>query len=83
MHDRMYGGWLYNALSASRLRLDAVSIVNEEARIALSGSFLQVGHCDDPRMEAQIRHTALQFRSVRRVSVTINGTPLAELLSEK
>ena len=38
------------------------------------------GECDDPRFEAQIVYTAKQFSTVKDVAVTINGTPMQDLL---
>lgn len=82
--DAYYGeSGLYNALYASNLRVDAVSIVEGEARIALSGQLVLGGACDAPRVQVQLERTALQFSTVQRVAITVNGKPLAEALSSK
>jgi spore germination protein GerM len=38
--------------------------------------------CDEPRVRAQLRETALQYATVDRVSILVDGTPLEELLNE-
>ena len=76
-------GNLYNALHGSKLRLKRVYIRRGEARIYLSGMLATGGVCDSPRVKAQIEETALQFSTVKRVKVFINGTPLDDHLSEK
>jgi hypothetical protein len=41
------------------------------------------GVCDNPRVEAQIEETALQFATVSEVAVFVNGKPLEEIISLK
>ncbi|MFW6135856.1 MAG: GerMN domain-containing protein [Chloroflexota bacterium] len=74
---------LYNALHQSDLTLERVGIVDGEAIIELSGTLMLGGVCDEPRVEAQLAYTALQYRTVDRVSIFINGTPLEALLGER
>lgn len=74
---------LYNALYQSDLKLDSVSIEQGEAIIHLSGPLMLGGVCDNPRVEAQLEETALQFPTVSQVSVFVNGRPLEEVLSLK
>ncbi len=81
---RDYGqSGLYNALYQSSLQLDSVRIENGTATIYLSGSLLLGGECDNPRVEAQLTQTALQFATVRQVSIFINNRPLKDVLSLK
>ncbi len=81
---RDYGqSGLYNALYQSSLQLDSVKIENGTATINLSGSLLLGGECDNPRVEAQLTKTALQFVTVKQVSIFINGKPLKDVLSLK
>jgi spore germination protein GerM len=76
-HHRYYGqSGLYNALYRSRLRLVSASIKGGHARVRLAGRLNLGGECDDPRVAAQLRHTALQFRTVTSVSFTVNGKRL-------
>lgn len=83
-HDQTYGqSGLYNALYRSRLEVASVSIVNAKATIKLTGNLSLAGECDDPRVEAQLKYTALQFSTVRDVAVFINGKPLSSLLGGK
>lgn len=74
---------LYNALYQSHLSIVGVAVANGEARILLTGSLALGGECDNPRVEEQLKAIALQFNTVNRVSVFINGKPLAKLLDLK
>ncbi len=57
------------------LRFDRATIVNGTANIYLTGSLSGLaGVCDDPRAQIQIEETALQFPTVQRVSIFLNGT---------
>jgi spore germination protein GerM len=70
----------YNALYQSELTVDDVTIENREATILLSGDLVVGGACDGPRIRAQLEYTALQFATVDRVAVFVNGESLAEVL---
>jgi hypothetical protein len=73
---------LYNALYQSDLHLENASIdENGLAQVYLSGSYQLGGVCDDPRFEAQLTHTALQFPQMQQVEVFINGERLEDILS--
>jgi hypothetical protein len=72
---------LYNALYQSNLVLQDVAIQNGEAVIRLTGTLQLGGVCDEPRVRAQLRQTALQYETVDDVSIFINGTPLEEFLT--
>ena len=74
---------LYNALQNSQLNLDGVTVEGGTATINLSGDLLIGGECDAPRVEAQIRQTALQFPGVENVEIYLNGEPLASVLSAR
>lgn len=74
---------LYNALYQSTLKLDSAEVVGTTATIYLSGSLVLGGTCDNPRVEAQLKSTALQFSTVRTVNIFINNIPLEEVLSQK
>jgi hypothetical protein len=84
VRDRYYGQTgLYNALSQSSIKVAGVAITNGRATINLTGSFNSAGVCDDPRVVAQIRQTALQFSTVGDVAIFVNGTPIEKILSGK
>jgi 5-hydroxyisourate hydrolase-like protein (transthyretin family) len=72
---------LHNALHQSELTLGPISISQGHAIISLSGSLVLGGACDAPRVQAQLEQTALQFSTVNRVTITINGQPLESVLS--
>jgi hypothetical protein len=84
-HHMYYGqSGLYNALYQSRLRVKKASVVNGTATVYLVGIIRLGGVCDDPRVRAQLRHTARQFRTVRRTTaIFVNNVPLWKRLSEK
>ena len=78
----MYGeSGLYNALYQSDLQVESISLENGKAEIYLTGTMMLGGECDNPRVEAQLKQTALQFSTVQEVSIYINGKLLSEVLS--
>lgn len=80
--DTSYGeSGLYTALAQADLSLDEVGIENGEAVIKLSGDLSLGGVCDNPRVQAQLVETALQFPTVNKVSIFLNDEPLEEALS--
>jgi spore germination protein GerM len=82
---RTYGSdpELYNALSQPELRLVSVSVRRGLAKLSFAGRLVMGGVCDGPRVRAQIEETALQFPTVKKVKVFINGAPLSAYLSER
>ena len=83
-HTQNYGqSGLYNALFRSDLKLDMVTITNGVAEIKLSGALTIGGVCDSPRVQAQLEETALQFSTVQKVNILVNGIRLQDLLSGK
>lgn len=82
--DQYYGeSGLYNPMYQQNLTLDDVTIRNGLAIVQLSGTLVLVGTCEDPRLKAQLEYTALQFTTVDAVQITVNGTPLDDLMSTK
>lgn len=80
--EQFYGqSGLYNALAQSNLKVDQASLDNNKATVYLSGTYSLSGTCDNPRFEAQIKETVLQFAS--EVKVFLNNKPLEEVLSGK
>lgn len=74
----------YNALYQSDLSLSSASIsATGTARVYLSGSLKLGGVCDMPRVEAQLKETALQFSTASRVEIFVNREPLSKVLSLK
>ena len=63
--------------------MDSLSISNGVASVALSGSLKLGGECDNPRVQAQLEQTVLQFPTVTQAEITINGKPLKDALSLK
>lgn len=83
-HTQFYGqSGLYNALFRSDLKVDMVTVANGIAEIKLSGVLTMGGVCDAPRVQAQIEETALQFTTVQKVDILVNGVRLQDLLSLK
>jgi hypothetical protein len=84
VHEQDYGqSGLYNALYQSTLKVDDITLIAAKATIYLSGNVLLGGVCDNPRFDAQIKETALQFSTVKQVSVFVNKIPLEQILSGK
>ncbi len=84
VRQQYYGqSGLYNALYQSDLKLDQVVIENKRAIIHLSGTMALGGVCDNPRVEAQLKQTALQFSTINQVSIFVNNKPLEDVLSGK
>lgn len=84
--DDQYTGQeqLYNSLYQSDLIVEKITINGEgKAIIDLSGSYQLGGVCDNPRFEAQITETVLQFPEINSVEIYINTIPLSEILSGK
>ena len=78
--QRMYGqSGLYDALYQSNLRIDSIDLNQGTATIRLSGELRLNGDCDQARVKAQLQQTALQFKSVDKVEILINGTPIDRL----
>jgi hypothetical protein len=74
---------LYNALYKADLQVESVTIIAHRARVYLTGSLNLGGECDDPRVQAQLEQTVLQFTTVTEADIFINGKPLADAISLK
>ncbi|MBE7553551.1 MAG: GerMN domain-containing protein [Anaerolineales bacterium] len=72
---------LYNTLYQSELKIDDIGLANGLATIYLSGRYTLGGVCDIPRFEAQLEATALQFSTVDRVMIFLNGQAMKDALS--
>jgi LysM repeat protein len=72
---------LRNALWQSDLSVARITRSGSAWTINLTGSLRLGGVCDNPRVQAQLEQTALQFSTVRSVRYFVNGTPLETLLS--
>lgn len=84
IHDREYGqSGLYNALYQCNLKVDSVTLVSGKATVRLSGQTALAGECDNPRVGAQLTEVALQFPTVKEVTVFVNGKTLEQWLSLK
>ncbi len=79
---RDYGqSGLYNPLYQSNLAIQEITRTGTSWTVKLTGTLVLGGVCDNPRVEAQLRQTALQFDTVKQVKFLINGVPLEQLLS--
>ncbi|PKO15274.1 MAG: hypothetical protein CVU39_11765 [Chloroflexi bacterium HGW-Chloroflexi-10] len=82
--DQYYGqSGLYTALYQSDLTIDSLVLVNGQATIHLKGDLIMGGTCDNPRIEEQLKATAMQFTTVTSVKIYVNGTLLEDVLSLK
>lgn len=84
LNEQMYGqSGFYHSLYQSDLEIKSVILDDGEAVIELTGNLKLGGALDNPRVKAQIEETALQFDTVNKVSVFIDGKKLDEVLSLK
>jgi hypothetical protein len=67
---------LYNPLHQSSLKLESVSVGKQTAVVKMVGEYRDGGHCDTPRVEAQLTETVKQFTSVKKVRFFVNGREL-------
>lgn len=72
-----------NFLAGSKLQLDDLLLSDGKVLVKLGGNLVLNGTCDNPRVEAQLVETALQFPEVSEVTIMINGTALQDYLSLK
>jgi hypothetical protein len=80
--EQNYGeSGFYNALYQSDLVVESATVENGLATVYLTGQFALGGVCDNPRFQAQLEYTVLQFPGIEAVQIFINNTPLQELLS--
>jgi spore germination protein GerM len=83
--DNQVGG-LYNFIPKTRstLLFDRAEVQNGTAKVYLTGSLSGLsGVCDDPRAKIQIEETALQFPTVQRVEIYLNGVRNELMPSER
>lgn len=73
---------LTNTLANSTLTADSVTVKDGTAVLALKGDLRIGGICDAPRVQRQLEATALQFPTVKKVDISVNGRPLRDVLSE-
>jgi hypothetical protein len=82
--DQNYGeSGLYNALYQSNLKISSLTLKDGVATIRLTGKMILGGECDSPRVQAQLEETALQFSTVKKVTIYINNVELKKALSLK
>jgi hypothetical protein len=82
--ERDYGeSGLVDILYQSTLTIKQIYVQGGVATVYLEGSMMLGGECDNPRVQAQLEQTALQFPEVTSVQVFINDKTLAEAISLK
>lgn len=69
-----------NPMADTDLEIVNIFILNGEAIINLTGSVTSGGTCEDTRLIAQMTATALQYNTVDRLSVYVDGVSLNNLL---
>ncbi len=57
----------------TQLFYDSVTLNNGVAKLYLSGTMYGPGHCAEPELRAQIEQAALQFSTVQKLEVYLNG----------
>ncbi len=82
-HSEMIGT-LYNPGYASNLAVSDVMVSGESVVVSLTGTYERTkDHCDGRRLIDQLRQTIKQFKSISNIQITINGTPIADVVSRK
>jgi hypothetical protein len=80
--DFFYGeSGLYNALAHFDVEVSRIDLAEGKATVHLTGEYLLVGTCEDPRFLAQLEETVLQFPTIDAVEIFINGENLKEIIS--
>ncbi|EMR00609.1 GerMN domain-containing protein [Paeniglutamicibacter gangotriensis] len=74
---------LVNTLSASELTYVSASVSGDTVTVELSGEILSGGTCDDPRIIAQLTHTAMVAAGTGEAVILINGVDVNKYLSQK
>ncbi len=83
LKDKNYGqSGLYHSLADSSLKVDQIT-AGAVPSVALSGVVSLGGTCDTPRFQEQIEATVRQFTGFETATITLNGKPLADALSQK
>lgn len=78
------GLFSYIARTNETLKFDHATMVDGTANIYLTGELTGLaGVCDDPRAAIQIEETALQFPTVERVQIYLNGEPTTLVPSQR
>lgn len=84
IHQQFYGTPpLYNSLYQSILSVETVGFNGEKAIVRIRGTTALGGVCDNPRFEAQIRETVMQFPQVKEAEIYINDKLLKDAISLK
>lgn len=78
-------GWFnYIDRTNETLNFDHVNIASSTANVYLTGALSGLaGVCDDPRASIQIEETALQFGTVSKVKLFLNGEETTLIPSQK
>lgn len=74
--ERVSGLYHFISKTNDTLSFDRAVVDDGTAHVYLTGSLTGLaGVCDDPRARIQIEETALQFSTVDRVQIYLNGSP--------
>jgi hypothetical protein len=77
-------GSLYNPGYASNLAVSNVELSSTGVVVSLSGTYNRTKDpCDGRRLIDQLRQTIKQFPGIASIQITINGTPIADVISRK
>lgn len=77
-------GSLYNPGYASNLAVSNVTFLENGVIVSLTGTYTRTkDNCDGKRLIDQLRMTIKQFEGISNIQITINGTPIADVISRK
>lgn len=74
---------LVNTLSDANLEFVSSSVDGDTVTVELTGELSSGGVCDDPRIVAQLRYTAMVAAGTGEAKVLINGIEVNKYLSQK
>jgi len=77
-------GALYNPGYASNLAVGNINFLENGVIVSLTGTYNRTkDNCDGRRLIDQLRLTIKQFEGISNIQITINGTPIADVISRK
>ena len=82
--DSVHGeSGLMNALASSDLKYVSSVVSGDTVTVELTGQVSSGGICDDPRIIAQLTHTAMVAAGTGEARILVDGTDINDRLSQK
>ena len=81
--ERELESGLYSAIPGGTLAYVGGDVVDGTVTVQLTGSPAPAGECDNPRIETQLKRTAMAAVGATDAVVLVDGVPIEDLLSLK